>query len=216
MSLLPFQPCSSVCVSGQTGSGKTTWTYRFLQHLRDMYTDDPPEEILYCFGIDQPLIEKMEQTIPRFQSRQGLPTMDEIEEFTKDRRHKLIILDDLAHEVVENKAMELLFTRGTHHKRVSVIFLTQNLFPKGKHARTIALNTWYLVLMRNLRDVSQVNHLGRQLFPGKVQGFVKAYEDALSARGGYMIIDMSPFGDDRYRLRTRVFPGEEPIVYRLT
>ena len=63
----------------------------------------------------------------------------------------LIVIDDLMHRVVEDKEMELLFTQGTHHKCVSVILITQNLYPRGKHARTIALNTWYLVLMKNLR-----------------------------------------------------------------
>ena len=119
-------------------------------------------------------------------------------------------------EVVQQKEMELLFTQGTHHRRVSVILLSQNLYPKGKHARTIALNTWYLVLMKNLRVVSPVGILGRQLYPGKVKGFMSAYEDALSTKNGYLVVDMSPHGDDRYRLRTRVFPDQEPIIYRLT
>ena len=50
-----------------------------------------------------------------------------------------------------------------------------------KHARTMALNTLYMVLLKNLRDVSQVTILGRQLYPGKSKGFLKAYEDALSS-----------------------------------
>ena len=121
---------------------------------------------------------------------------------------------DLMHDVVEQKDMELLFTQGTHHRRVSVIFITQNLFPRGKHARTIALNTWYLVLMKNLRDSSTVNTLSRQLYPGKSKGFMEAYQDALTQ--GYMVVDMSPHAEDAYRLRTRVFPKEDTIVYKLT
>ena len=91
-----------------------------------------------------------------------------------DRRHKLIVIDDLMHRVVQDKEMELLFTQGTHHRCVSVILITQNLYPGGKHARTIALNTWYTVLMKNLRDVSQVGILGRQLYPGRGKAFMKA------------------------------------------
>ena len=148
---LPFEPCSSICVSGQTGSGKTRWVYRFLTHIRNMYSRDPPCQILYCYGIYQPLFDEMERTLKNFRSKQGLPSSEELEEFTADRRHKLIVIDDLMHRVVEDKEMELLFTQGTHHKCVSVILITQNLYPRGKHARTIALNTWYLVLMKNLR-----------------------------------------------------------------
>ena len=213
MTRLPLEPCSSMCISGQTGSGKTQWVYRFLRHLKHMYTD-PPVHTLYCYGIHQPLFDEMEKELSNFTAKQGLPSTEELEEYTRDRRHKLIILDDLMHEVVQHKDMELLFTQGTHHRCVSVILITQNLFPRGKHARTIALNTWYMVLMKNLRDASQVGILGRQLYPGMNGGFIKAYEDALTH--GYFLIDISPHANDTYRLRTRVFPGEDPIIYRLT
>lgn len=175
---------------------------------------DPPIHTLYCYGIYQPLFDEMERVLPEFTTKQGLPTLEEIEAYTKDRQHKLIVIDDLMHKVVQHKDMELLFTQGTHHRCVSVILITQNLFPRGKHARTIALNTWYQVLMKNLRDVSQVSILGRQLYPGKAKGFMDAYQDALTH--SYFIVDMSPHSDDRYRLRTRIFPNEDPIIYQLT
>ena len=57
--------------------------------------------------------------------------MEELDEFTRDKQHKLIIIDDLMHEVMQNKEMELLFTQGTHHKCVNVILITQNLYPGG-------------------------------------------------------------------------------------
>ena len=98
--------------------------------------------------------------------------------------------------------MEQLFTQVTHHKCVSVIMITQNLYPGGKHAKTIALNTWYMVLMKNLRDVSQVSILGRQLYPGKSKGFLQAYKDALNSnKFGYFVVVMSPHAEDEYRLR---------------
>ena len=120
------------------------------------------------------------------------------------------------HRVVQDKEMELLFTQGTHHRCVSVILITQNLYPGGKHARTIASNTWYTILMKNLRDVSQLGILGRQLYPGRGKAFLKAYEDAVGSKEGYLIVDTSPHEDDRYRLRSRVFPGQDPLVYRLS
>ena len=149
---LPFEPCSSICISGQTGSGKTRWVYQFLTHIREMYARDPPTRILYCYGIYQPLFDEMERNVPYFTSKQGLPSAEELDEFTGDRRHKLIVIEDLMHKVVQDKEMELLFTQGTHHRCVSVILITQNLYPGGKHARTIALNTWYTILMKNFKE----------------------------------------------------------------
>ena len=95
-----------------------------------MYSRDPPCQILYCYGIYQPLFDEMERTIKNLRSKQGLPSLEELDDFTMDRRHKLIVIDDLVHRVVEDKQMELLFTQGTHHKCVSVILITQNLYPR--------------------------------------------------------------------------------------
>lgn len=131
MSALPFEPRSSVCVSGSTGSGKTRWVYRFIRKLKDMYSGDPPEKIMYRYGIYQPLFDEMERTVPNFVSRKGIPSEEEIDEFCDGRSHVLLILDDLMNSVVQSPDMELLFTRGCHHKGISVIFLTQNLFPRA-------------------------------------------------------------------------------------
>ena len=71
--------------------------------------------------------------------------------------------------------------------------------------------------MKNLRDVSQVSILGRQLYPRKSKGFLQAYEDVLnSEKYGYFVVDMCPHAEDRYRQGTRIFPQEDPIIYRLT
>ncbi len=210
---LPFEPCSSICISGMSGSGKSYLTFEFLKNLKYMYSETPPIETIYCYGIHQPLFDEMERTIPNFTSRRGLLSSAELDELTSDRQHRLIIVDDLAHEVLQNPDMELLFTQGCHHRKISVIFITQNLYGQGKHARTIALNTWYLILMKNMRDVSQISTLGRQLFPGKAKTFVEAYQDALKRPYGYLVVDTSPHGDDAYRIRTDIFPGQDPVIY---
>lgn len=109
--------------------------------------------------------------------------------------------------------MELLFTQGCHHRRLSVLFLTQNLYVQGSRSRTIALNTTYLVLMKNVRDVSQIATLGRQLYPGKSKVLMQAFEDATATPYGYLVVDMSPHSEDTYRLRTHVFPSQDPVIY---
>jgi hypothetical protein len=79
--VFPFLPCSSTCVTGQTGSEKTRFVFQLLKTVKDMYVEDPPNEIMYCFRIHQPLFEEMEKTIPsitgsyrRIHGRQTSPT----------------------------------------------------------------------------------------------------------------------------------------------
>jgi hypothetical protein len=202
--VFPFLPCNSTWVTGQTGSGKTRFVFQLLKTVNDMYVEDPPNEIMYCFGIHQPLFEEMEKTIPNITFHQRLPSPEVIDEFTADSLHRLIVLDDLMHRVAQIVAMELLFTQGCHHRRLSVLFITQNIFPRGTKSRTIALNTTYLVMMKNVRVVSHVTTLGRQLFPGRSKILASAFADATSLAFGYLVMDMSPNSEDTYRLRTRV------------
>ena len=212
-SLLPFKPCSSITISGATQSGKTYFVHKLLQNISGMFSEEPVSQILYCYGIYQSLFDKMEKDIPNFTLHEGLPSKEDIENFSAKQKHSLIILDDLMIQVGQSPEIERLFTMGCHHRKLSVIYLTQNIFQQSKCSRTIALNTHYLILFRNLRDGSQVTHLGRQLFPGKGQILVDAYQAATRVPYGYLVIDMSPHSEDKYRLRTQIFPGEDPIVY---
>ena len=212
-SILPFRPCSSMNISGCSNSGKTTWVFKLLKHLNGMYVENPPKHVLYCYGVYQPLFNEMETVVPNLTFHEGLPSSNTLEELTTDKQHKMVILDDLMDQVTQSHDMELLFTRGCHHKNLSVIFINQNLYQQGKSARTIALNTQYLVLFRNMRDASQIAHMSRQIFPGHSNILTEIYQDCTKKPYSYLVIDMSPQSQDKYRLRTNIFPGEDPLVY---
>ena len=81
-----------------------------------MYVEDPPNEIMYCFGIHQPMFEEMEKNVINTTFHQGLPSPEEVDDFTADRRHRLIVLDDMMHRVAQNVEMKLLFTQGCHRR----------------------------------------------------------------------------------------------------
>lgn len=67
--------------------------------------------------------------------------------------------------------------------------------------------------MKNARDASQISMLSRQLYPGCSGLLLEAYRDATKEPFGYLVVDTSPRGEDKYRLRTNIFPGEALIVY---
>ena len=46
---------------------------------------------------------------------------------------------------------------------------------------------------------------GRQLYPGKSKGYDKY---------GYFVVDMSPHAEDKYHLRSHIFPNEVLIIYQ--
>jgi hypothetical protein len=185
-------------VAGPTSSGKTQFVLRLIRHANELI-HPPPERILYCYGEFQPSFLEL----PQVEFHEGLPDVNRF-----DGRHRyLLIIDDLMNEVNQNVCN--IFTKLSHHRNVSVIFLTQNLFHRNKHVRTMNLNTHYIVLFKNPRDAGQVSTLARQMYPGKSKFVVEAYEDATKEPYGYLLIDLKPETDDSYRIRTRIFPDDD-------
>ena len=154
---------------------------------------------MYCYEEFQPLFAKL----PGVEFHEGLP---EVERFD-GRRRVLLIIDDLMNEADETVCK--LFTKLSHHRNVSVVFLTQNLFHKSPHVRTMNLNTHYLVLFKNPRDATQVATLARQMYPGKSKFLLEAFEDATKEPYGYLLIDLKPETDEKYRIRTNIFPDDD-------
>jgi len=123
----------------------------------------------------------------------------------------LLILDDLMSET--NHLVANVFTKISHHRNVSVVYLTQNLFDKNKYARTISLSAHYLVLFKNPRDATKFATLARQMYPSASKFVIETYKDATSAPYGHLLVDLKPGQDERCCLRTNVFPGEMQYVY---
>ena len=186
-------------VAGPTGCGKSTFVTRMLHHAAAMI-DPPPEKITWCYGEWQEAYATMNLVDVRFE--EGLPTAAMFESATRN----LIVIDDLMVETDER--VTTLFTKKSHHRNTSVLHLVQNLFPKNKESRTISLNSHYMVVFKNPRDVSQMSHLARQMYPGRVKFAQDALKDATSVPYGYLLVDLKQDTPEVMRLRTAIFPDD--------
>ena len=211
--LCPFKSCSSFLISAPSGSGKTEWVRKLLTQ-KGMF-DEEPVQIMYCYGVHQQLFDTMEREIDNISFHEGIPTETDLKQFAHDRQFRVIVFDDLMRQCIDNPLVEKIYYAYAHHYRLCCIQITHNIFCQGKSARTIALNSNYIILMKNLRDVNQIMTLGRQLFPTKSKAFVQAYSDAVSIPYGYFVIDIHPHSEDPLRLRTNIFKGENPVIYTL-
>jgi hypothetical protein len=122
-----------------------------------------------------------------------------------------LILDDLAAEI--DASVGDLYTRVSHHKHVSVIFLTQNLFQKNPHARTVSLNSHYILVMKSPRSIDQITVLARQMYDADWRFVLDAYRDATKTPYSYLLFDFKPETPDDFRLRTDVLPGQQTYCY---
>ena len=190
-------------VSGPTQSGKTEFVKRFIKHVDEMM-HPVPEEIVWCYGVWQRGYEELDSNV---KLHEGIPKW---EEWSEDKR-RLVILDDLMSEI--DASITRLFTKGSHHRDMSIIFIVQNLFNKNPEQRTISLNSHYLVLFKNPRDATQIMHLGKQMYPGKGTLVQDSYKDATSKPHGYLLIDFRQDTPDHLRLRSDIFPPKTETVY---
>lgn len=106
-------------------------------------------------------LPKVNRTI-KISYKEGLPNIIEI--YTS--KPNLIIIDDLMKEA--DGRVVYLFTRGCHHRNLSVFYITQNIFHQGKGQRDISLNAHYIVLSKYPRDKAQIKHLA-QVFTGSIR-----------------------------------------------
>jgi len=197
-----FKHPFTATIAGPTGSGKTVFTIRFINEAKNMITP-PPEKIVYCYGEYQPSFNMM----PGVVFNEGLP---DIKDFDGKQR-TLLIIDDLMTE--SGDSISNIFTKISHHRNVSIIFLTQNLFYKSKQSRTMSLNSHYIIVFKNARDAMQIATLARQMYPGQAKFLVEAFQDATKKPYGYLLIDLKATTIDRYRIRTNIFPDEVQYVY---
>ena len=138
------------------------------------------DRILWCYGEYQTLY----RTVDGVDFQQGLPDLDNL----YPREKHLIILDDLMDKTDQRVAS--LSKKKSHHRNISVMYIVQNLFHRGKHHRTISLNAHYMVLLKNPRDVSQIMALAHQMYPQRTKYFLEAYTAATAQPHGYLVIDI--------------------------
>lgn len=206
----------SMAVCGPTTCGKTYWVYMFLKSVEEIVkvneNIDFPKKVMYCFSVEQQMYNIMNQEMTNILFHKGIPHLDDIYSYF-DGTSGIIVLDDLMYEIMKNSDMLKLFTQGMHHYHVSVIFMTQNIFQQGLHARTIALNVKYLVLFYNPRDKAQIKYLGSQIYPGKGEVLLEAYLDAVNIKKwGYLLLDLTSQCSESMRMRTNILPQESDII----
>lgn len=196
LSAFVFKHEFTMVVAGPSRSGKTEFVKQLVQY-KDEVIYPPPQKVVWCYREWQKAYESMQGHVKFVKD---IPPDDELLVSDLNTRH-LLVFDDMMGGQNGEYIVDW-FTRKAHHRNTSVVYITQNVFDRGTHHRTISLNAHYLVLFKNPRDKSQVEVLSRQL---KLSCLNYAYQDATSKPHGYLVVDMTPTTPDTLRLRTDVF-----------
>ena len=83
-------------------------------------------------------------TMPNVEFVKGIPSDLEQDTFFDINKRNLMVVDDQMENAGWDKRIVNLFTRGSHHHNLSVIYIVQNLFHQGKIVEALVLTviTW--------------------------------------------------------------------------
>ena len=123
-----------------------------------------PPRVRYCYGSWQDKVDSMQHGVEFFQ---GVPTQDHLKEWFGDQQWGILVLDDLMSEGGDDKHILNLFTQYSHRLDVTVFYLFQDMFPKGKYAKTISRNAQYIVVFENPSHNVALRTLLTQMYPNK-------------------------------------------------
>ena len=171
---LPFQHPASIIIAGPSRSGKTSFLRRILEE-KTIYPF--PTRILFVYGEWQSDYDRLQQNVGNIEFVKG-PMNEELYDSFNSSQPNMLVLDDQMTEAGKTNQLEKYFVQGSHHRNLSVVFIVQNIFEKGKAMRTTTLNANYLVLYKTPRDRGQIAILGRQMYPTKWKSFLSAFEQA--------------------------------------
>ena len=151
----------------------------------------------------------MMRTMPGIEFNQGIPeVIDNADYLDESQRNLIVLIGDLLAQSGKDRRIADLFRKEVIIEIYLSSILSKIYFIRGKEMRNISLNAHYIVLFKSPRDKQQIFMLARQINPGRVQEFMKSYEEATSRPHEYLMLDLKPTTSDQDRLKTNVLPGE--------
>ena len=200
---------SNCVIQGCSSSGKTRLCANLLLHADKLFST-PPTLILFCYKTWQGIYDELMARLPTIQFLPRLPTDEELKSLTSPHQHSVLVADDMLREIACSPFFSELFTRMSHHYRITSILLLQNTASQGKFGSTLSKNCHYTFLMRSPRDQYSVRSLGLQM--GDYRNLQEAYKDATREPFSYLLISTHPKTPDTLRYRTHVLPSEGVTV----
>ena len=176
---LKLQHAFTLIVAGPSSCGKSTFVIRLLECKKQL-CDVVFTNIVWCHSENNSPHHLKNVTFDK-----GVPDIENPENVAT-----LIVLDDLMNFAYSTKVSQL-FTKGSHHRNISLVLITHNLFHQDPSSRDISLNTKYIVAFKNPRDKTQLVHLARQVYPGNISSFHKTYLDICKDPHSYLFLDLT-------------------------
>lgn len=181
-------------IFGQTGVGKTSFV---LEVIAQRLVHPFPAHLFYMYNIEQDFMKNWNETHAqpiKFIKGLDFDKMDTSEP-------SLLVIDDLL--LSTDKEVANAFIMGSHHRQISIFFLTQNLFPNCPIFRTMSSNAHYYVIFHSQRNFRQVHTLARQIYVGSdLKRITQAYKRCSQQSRGFVVLSFAPELPDQLTVLT--------------
>jgi len=84
-----------------------------------------PERIVWCYSQWKPAYMDLLIIIPNIKFVKGIPTALEQDAYSNVNKRSLIVFDDQMIDAGKDQRIVNLFTRGSHHRNLSVIYIRE-------------------------------------------------------------------------------------------
>ena len=135
---IKFLANHNTIIFGQTGAGKTCF---ILDVIRYKLVHPFPKNIYYMYKVRQPFMDQINNI--NFIEGLDFNAID-------TNKPSMLVIDDLV--LSTNKDVAEMFILGSHHRQISIFFITQNLFPNCNLFRLMSTNAHYFVIFQNQRN----------------------------------------------------------------
>lgn len=193
---LKFKIPSGIAVCGPSSSGKSTFIEKLIKERERLFSP-PPLSVLYAYGEYSSLVQRLESV--GISTYSGVP---DNELLASQRAPFVLILDDLLLSIGEDRLNDL-YIKKNHRLNFCCIFLSQTIFEKK--LKTMRSNCHYIILQKAPSLTSSIRILASQIFPGRVGGFMQAYEEATSEPFSNIVIDLHPTTPQKLRIKAAIF-----------
>lgn len=208
---MKLQEPFTMLICGPSKSGKSSFVHNLLKNSQELFTR-PIGPVHYFYKIKSSAFDSLTADNLVTEFHQGPCTSEWMEENLNPEQNPTIIIDDQASEI---KKIEDIFTVTSHHMNTNVIFISQSTFSKNPSLRIISTNCTYLVLMKNVRDLTTIRYLARQVDPINPETIILAYQDATKKPFSHFMFDFNQSTPNYLRYRANIFKNNEPfsVVY---
>ena len=165
-----------------------------------------PTRIILVYSEPQHNYNEAAKLYPHIEFEHGW--MDDIYDRITPDTTNLLTVDDQMEEAKSSKTLQILFTKGLHHRNLTIMYLLQNMYNAGTSQRTVSLNTYYNVVFKIPRDAKLFRCLASQMHPGDFYWRIVAFLGSTAKPHGY-----HPKTDNDKRVVSNILPEEDLTYY---